>query len=134
MRGLVLPAFQGITLREIGVARCDALLKQLGNSSYSPAKRTRTVLRQSFALAVRHEVLPRNPIDNVSRLHKPKRTPTALTAAEVNAVRAVIKAWESTTGTSGRTPTDSSARSSRSCSAPPPGSARSWPAAAATWT
>jgi hypothetical protein len=83
MRRLVLPAFKGFTLREIGVARCDALLKQLGTRSYSSAKRARTVLRQSFALAVRHEVLPRNPIDNVSRLHKPKRTPTALTAAEV---------------------------------------------------
>lgn len=63
---LVLPAFKGFTLREIGVARCDALLKQLGNNSYSSAKRVRTVLRQSFALAVRHEVLPRNPIDNIS--------------------------------------------------------------------
>lgn len=52
---LVLPAFRGFTLREIGVARCDALLKQLGSSSYSSAKRARTVLRQSFALAVRHE-------------------------------------------------------------------------------
>lgn len=89
---LVLPAFRGFTLREIGVARCDALLKQLGANSYSSAKRARTVLRQSFALAVRHEVLVRNPIDHVSRLHKPKRTPTALTATEVNAIRAVIKA------------------------------------------
>lgn len=101
---LVLPAFKGLTLREIGVARCDALLKQLGNSSYSSAKRARTVLRQSFALAVRHEVLARNPIDDVSRLHKPKRTPTALTAAEVNAIRAVIKAWEQSRGTSGPNP------------------------------
>ena len=54
---LVLPAFKGFSLREIGVTRCDARLKQLGNSSYSSAKRARTVLRQSFALAVRHEVL-----------------------------------------------------------------------------
>lgn len=104
MRRLVLPAFKGFTLREIGVARCDALLKQLGTNSYSSAKRARTVLRQSFALAVRHEVLPRNPIDNVSRLHKPKRTPTALTSAEVNAIRAVIKAWEQSRGTSGPNP------------------------------
>ncbi len=55
----MLPAFKGFTLRGTGVARCDALLKQLGNSSYSSAKRARTVLRQSFALAVRHEVLAR---------------------------------------------------------------------------
>ncbi|GAA1784567.1 tyrosine-type recombinase/integrase [Nostocoides veronense] len=104
MERLVLPAFRGYTLREIGVARCDALLKRLGQESYSSAKRARTVLRQSFALAVRHEVLVRNPIDNVSRLHKPKRTPTALSATEVNAIRAVIKAWELSSGTSGPNP------------------------------
>lgn len=62
------------------------------------------MLRLAFALAVRHEVLPRNPIDNVSRLRKPKSTPTALTANEVNAIRAVIKTWEQTRGTSGPNP------------------------------
>lgn len=30
MNRLVMPAFRHLTLREIGVARCDALLKQLG--------------------------------------------------------------------------------------------------------
>jgi hypothetical protein len=33
MRKLVLPAFEHLTLREIGVARCDALLKHLGRLS-----------------------------------------------------------------------------------------------------
>ncbi|MBC7592615.1 MAG: site-specific integrase [Kineosporiaceae bacterium] len=104
MRKLVLPAFAGFSLREIGVARCDALLKRLATESYSKAKGAKTVLRLAFALAVRHEVLMRNPIDNVSRLHKPKRTPTALMASEVNAIRAVIKVWEQTRGTSGPNP------------------------------
>lgn len=58
----------------------------------------------AFALAVRHEALPRNPLDSVSRLHKPKRTPPALTPAEVNAIRAVIKVWEQTRGTCGPNP------------------------------
>lgn len=104
MRQLVLPAFRGYALREIGVARCDALLKELGKKSYARSKRAKTVLRLAFGLAVRHEVIHRNPIDGVARLHKPKRTPTALTAAEVNAIRAVIKAWESARGTSGPNP------------------------------
>lgn len=104
MRKLVLPAFQHLTLREIGVARCDALLKQLGQLSYARSKRAKTVLRLAFGLAVRHEVIPRNPIDGVARLHKPKRTPTALTATEVNAIRAVIKVWEHTRGTCGPNP------------------------------
>jgi hypothetical protein len=37
MRKLVLPAFTGFTLREIGVARCDALFKQLAKESYAVA-------------------------------------------------------------------------------------------------
>lgn len=104
MRQLVLPAFRHLTLREIGVARCDALLKQLGQLSCARSKRAKTVLQLAFGLAVRHEVIPRNPIDGVARLHKPKRTPTALTASEVNAIRAVIKLWEHTRGTSGPNP------------------------------
>ena len=107
MRKLVLPAFAGFALREIGVARCDALLKKLGQESYAKAKRAKTVPRLAFALAVRHEVLMRHPIDNVSRLHKPKQTPTAPTAptaSEVNAIRAVIKVWEQTRGTCGPNP------------------------------
>ena len=104
MRKLALPAFAGFALREIGVAQCDALLKRLATESYSKAKGAKTMLRLAFALAVRHEVLMRNPIDNVSRLHKPKRTPTALMASEVNAIRAVIKVWEQTRGTSGPNP------------------------------
>lgn len=101
---LVLPAFQPLTLREIGVARCDGLLKTLGPPVVWRSKRAKTVLRLAFGLAVRHEVVPRNPIDGVAKLHKPKRTPAALTATEVNAIRAVIKAWEHTRGTSGPNP------------------------------
>jgi len=33
MRTVVLPALGGFTLREIGVARCDALIKQLAQTS-----------------------------------------------------------------------------------------------------
>jgi len=57
------------------------------------------VLQLAFGLAVRREVILRNPIDGVARLHKPKRTPTALTATEMNAISAVIKVWEHTRGT-----------------------------------
>lgn len=70
MRREVLPAFEHLTLREIGVAHCEALLKRLGQVSYARSKRAKTVLRLAFGLAVRHEVMTRNPIDGVSRLHK----------------------------------------------------------------
>lgn len=104
MRTLVLPSFEDLTLREIGVARCDQFLKVLAKQSYSRAKHARVVLRLALALAVRHEVLPRNPMDHVSRLQRKASTPTALTATEVNAVRAAIAAWEMGGSVSGPRP------------------------------
>jgi integrase len=95
MRTLVSPSFDNLALREIGVARCDKFIKQLAKLSYSRAKQARVVLRLALELAVRHEVLPRNPMDHVSRLHREPHVPNALTAPEVNVIRAAIAQWES---------------------------------------
>jgi len=95
MRTLVSPAFDHLALREIGVARCDKFIKQLAKVSYNRAKQARVVLRLALELAVRHEVLPRNPMDHVARLHREPHVPAALMAPEVNVIRAVIAQWES---------------------------------------
>jgi integrase len=95
MRTLVSLAFDSLTLREIGVARCDRFIKELGKRSYNRAKQARVVLRLALELAVRHEVLARNPMDHVSRLHREPHIPDALTAPEVNVIRAAIARWES---------------------------------------
>ncbi|MGF3057576.1 tyrosine-type recombinase/integrase [Microbacterium sp. YY-01] len=94
MRTLVLPFFKDVTLREIGVARCDYFLKQLAKQSYNRARQARVVLRLALALAVRHEILPRNPIDHVSRLRRPVRTPDTFSWDELKAIRAGINTWE----------------------------------------
>lgn len=52
------------------------------------------MLRLALGLAVRHEVLPRNPMDHVSRLRRPQTTPNALTPIEVNVIRNAIAFWE----------------------------------------
>lgn len=104
MRTLVMPAFGNLTLREIGVARCDHFIKQLAKQSYNRAKQARVVLRLVLGLAVRHEVLLRNPMDHVSRLHRPPHVPDALTPAEVNAIRLAIAYWEAGRSPSGPKP------------------------------
>lgn len=104
MQTLVMPVFGNLTLREIGVARCDHFLKQLAKQSYNRAKQARVVLRLALGLAVRHEVLPRNPMDHVSRLHRPASTPDALTPTEVNAIRIAIAYWEAGRSPSGPRP------------------------------
>ncbi|GMA37547.1 hypothetical protein [Demequina litorisediminis] len=132
MRTLVLPVFEGLTLRDIGVARCDQYLKVLAKQSLQP--RARAVLRLALELAVRHEVMPRNPMAHVSPLRRPASRPNALTATEVNAVRAVIASWAMGGSYTGPPPDGHSERSSRSCSAPPPASARPWLSGAAMST
>lgn len=104
MRTLVLPAFKDLTLREIGVARCDQFLKRLAKDSYSKAKHARVVLRLALALAVRHEVLLRNPVDHVARLHRDARVPDAFTPEEITAIRAAIAYWEAGSNVSGPKP------------------------------
>ena len=104
IRQLVLPIFGDLALREIGVARCDQFVKKLGPRSYSMAKQARVVLRLALELAVRHEVIPRNPVDHVARLHRPAHTPNALTPGEVNAIRAAIAWWEAGRSPSGPKP------------------------------
>ncbi|KAB1658128.1 tyrosine-type recombinase/integrase [Pseudoclavibacter sp. CFCC 11306] len=94
MRTLVLPFFKEVTLREIGVARCDYFLKQLAKKSYNRACQARVVLRLALSLAVRHEIIPRNPMDHVSRLRRPARTPDVFTWDELKAIRTGISAWE----------------------------------------
>lgn len=104
IRSLVMPAFANLSLREIGVARCDYFLKNLSKQSYSRAKQARVVLRLALALAVRHEVLPRNPVDHVSRMHRPPTIPNALTSSEVNAIRTAVHLWENGLSPSGPKP------------------------------
>ncbi|WP_111721379.1 site-specific integrase [Homoserinimonas sp. OAct 916] len=104
MRTLVLPAFKDLTLREIGVARCDQFLKRLAKDSYSKAKHARVVLRLALALAARHEVLLRNPVDHVARLHRDARMPDAFTPEEITAIRAAIAYWEAGRDVSGPKP------------------------------
>jgi len=94
MRTLVLPAFKDLTLREIGVARCDHFLKRMARESYNKARQARVVLRLALGLAVRHEIIPRNPMDHVSRLRRPAHVPDAFNSDEIRAIRSAIHAWE----------------------------------------
>ena len=104
MRQLVLLAFGSLTLREIGVARCDQFIKTLAKQSYNKTRQAKVVLRLAFGLAVRHEIIPRNPMDGIARLHKPPHEVDALTPQEVNAIRLAVRFWETGICVSGPKP------------------------------
>lgn len=94
MRQLVMPAFEGYTLREISVSKVDQFIKSLAmNRSYSTAKQARTVLSLAFGLAVRYDALAKNPVRDIARMRRPPSQAMALTIGEVEAIRAAVRGW-----------------------------------------
>jgi integrase len=105
MRQLVMPVFEGYALREITVRKVDQFIKYLAaNKSYSMAKQARTVLSLAFGLAVRYDALEKNPVRDTARLRKPPSEAMALTAAQVDAIRAAVRGWRRGPGFSGPPP------------------------------
>lgn len=105
MRQLVMPVFEGYSLREVTVSKVDRFLKGLAaNRSYSMAKQARTVLSLAFGLAVRYDALQKNPVRDTARLHKPPSQAVALSAAQVDAIRTAVRNWRRGPGHSGPPP------------------------------
>ncbi len=94
IRNLVLPAFQHFALREITVRKVDELLKNLRKLSYNRARKAKTVLRLAFGLAVRWEVLDRNPVHGVEQLHRPPRQAKALAVDTIEDLRAALTQFQ----------------------------------------
>ena len=105
MRQIVLPAFEGYTLREITVSRVDRYIKHLAATrSWSMAKQARTVLSLALGLAVRYDALQKNPVRDIARLRKPPSQAMALTVGQVEAIRVAVRAWRRGTGVVGPPP------------------------------
>ena len=128
----VLPFFEHYTLGEVTTGRVEWFLKSERAVSYSRAKHSRTVLNQLFAFALRHDALPRNPVEGTSRCpgRSTRSTRSPLTRCRRSGPRRLPGAPDP--GWWGRAPTGRSATRSRCCWAPRCSPARRSPCAAAT--
>ncbi|GAB2473481.1 site-specific integrase [Xylanimonas ulmi] len=90
----VLPAFEHLALREITVRRVDQLLQQLQRRSYNRAQKARVVLSLAFKLAVRWEVVDRNPVRDTEPLVRPAKVAQALNVQTVQLIRDLVADWE----------------------------------------
>lgn len=105
MRTLVMPTFEHYALREITVRTVDQFIKRMAaNESHSRAKHARVVLSLALGLAVRYDAMSRNPVRETGRLRPPPVQPKALTAFQVEAIRAAVKDWRQEPGLSGPPP------------------------------
>lgn len=89
----IMPAFEHYALGEITTGRVEWFLKSEAAISYSRAKHSRTMLNLLFGFALRHDAIPRNPVEGTSPLKKPKRTPEALSLAQIAAIRRAATTW-----------------------------------------
>lgn len=104
LRTLVLPTFRHFTVREVTVARVERFLKVQRGKSYARAKHSKTLLSLVMGVAVRLQIIPRNPVKDTSRLRKPKRTPKALTPGQIAAIRTAARDWRTGKGVLGPRP------------------------------
>lgn len=86
----ILPALGQVKVRELSVGLVDrhlAAVKEQHGAAL--AKMTKSVLSGVCGLAARHDALSSNPCRDVARIStKPKKPPSALTVADVKAIRA----------------------------------------------
>jgi integrase len=90
----ILPAVGELRLREATVSRLDRFFKTVAINHPAKARIARTVLGQMLAMAVRHDALAANPVRDVGRLRKPRRTVRALAVSDLQQVRDAIRAWQ----------------------------------------
>jgi integrase len=93
LRLYVRPYFEHFSLAEITTARVETFLKAETSVSYSRAKHSRTVLNQIFNFALRHDAIPRNPVEGTSPLHKPTGRVRAMSLEQVQAIRQAAAQW-----------------------------------------
>lgn len=94
IRSYVLPAFEHYAIREITVRKVDRLLQQLRGLSYNRAQKAKVVLNLAFKLAVRWEVVERNPVAGVGPLYRPAHEVKSLSLDTIRLVRDTVVEWE----------------------------------------
>lgn len=90
---VVHPGLGGLRLREATTSRLDLFLIRLRSVSASRQRKTKVVLGAMLSLAVRHDALATNPVQQTSRLRREKAEPRSLSASDLEAVRTALSSW-----------------------------------------
>ena len=90
---VVIPQLGGLRLREVTTSRLDLFLVRLRATSASRQRKTKVVLGAMLGMAVRHDALPVNPVQQTSRIHRERSETRSLTLEDLNTVREALRAW-----------------------------------------
>jgi hypothetical protein len=90
---VVIPELGGLRLREVTTSRLDLFLVRLRATSASRQRKTKVVIGAMLGMAVRHDALAVNPVQQTSRIHREKSETRSLTLEDLNAVREALREW-----------------------------------------
>lgn len=90
---VVIPELGGLRLREITTSRLDLFLVRLRATSTSRQRKTKVVMGAMLGMAVRHDALAVNPVQQTSRIHREKSETRSLTPEDLDTVRTALRAW-----------------------------------------
>jgi len=90
---VVIPELGGLRLREVTTSRLDLFLVRLRATSLSRQRKTKVVMGAMLGLAVRHDALAVNPVQQTSRIHREKSENRSLTLEDLDTVREALRAW-----------------------------------------
>ena len=94
---VVIPELGGVRLRELTTSRLDMFLVALRAISASRQRKTKVVLGAMLGLAVRHDALVVNPVQQTSRIHREKSETRSLTLEDLETVRQALRTWSTQT-------------------------------------
>lgn len=90
---VVIPELGGLRLREVTTSRLDMFLVRLRATSASRQRKTKVVLGAMLGMAVRHDALVVNPVQQTSRIHRDKTETRSLTLEDLTTVRKALRTW-----------------------------------------
>jgi hypothetical protein len=93
LSNVVIPQLGGLRLRELTTSRLDHFLVRLRTKSASRQRKTKVVMGAMLGMAVRHDALSVNPVQQTSRIHREKSETRSLTLEDVTTVREALGAW-----------------------------------------
>jgi integrase len=103
---VVIPELGGLRLREVTTSRLDLFLVRLRATSASRQRKTKVVIGAMLGLAVRHDALTVNPVQQTSRIHREKSETRSLSLEDLDTVRAALRAWTVKQRPGPKAPTD----------------------------
>jgi integrase len=90
---VVIPELGGLRLREVTTSRLDLFLVGLRGTSVSRQRKAKVVMGAMLGMAVRHDALAVNPVQQTSRIHRERFETRSLTLEDLSTVREALRAW-----------------------------------------